>query len=61
MNPGDLVVDLVTHNYCRVAELDPKTGRVKLENPHIHIGWRAPHNVSEPVEETWRKKNGEGF
>lgn len=60
MNPGDLVVDLISKNYCRVVELDHKTGRVRLYNPHIHIGWRARHDVSEPIEETWRKKNGEG-
>ena len=59
MIPGDLVVDLVTKNYCRVVELDPKTGRVRLENSLIHIGWRALHDVSAPVEETWRKKNVE--
>jgi len=57
---GCLVVDNLTKNYCRVVEFDEATGRLHLKNPHIHIGWRNAHDVSEPVEETQRKKNGEG-
>lgn len=47
---GDLCVDRVTRNYCRVAAVDEDASRLKLHNPHYPIGWRDDHDVEGPFD-----------